>query len=103
MDANSTSFTSPLAIPQISNVNIPLHLEYVVDAISNASLWTVLWTVLAVAVVYDQSMFYPRSVASGRGVHVVGKSQENKYMWAGEGMGANGHHKTRGSRTEFGS
>lgn len=64
MDANSTSFTSPLANPQNGNVNIPLQLEYVVDAISHASLWTVLWTVLAVAVVYDQSMFYPRSIAA---------------------------------------
>lgn len=59
MDANSTTFTSPLASPQNGNINIPLQLEYVVDAISHASLWTVLWTALALAVAYDQSMFYP--------------------------------------------
>lgn len=64
MDTNSTSFSSPLASPQNVNVNIPVQLEYVVDAISHASFWTVLWTVLAVAVVYDQSMFYPQSIAA---------------------------------------
>lgn len=55
MDTNSTSFASPLANPQNGNLNIPVQLEYVVDAISHASIWTVLWTVLAIAVVYDQS------------------------------------------------
>lgn len=64
MDVNSTSFASPLASPQNGNVNIPLQLEYVVDAISHASLWTVLWTVVALAVAYDQSMFYPGSVST---------------------------------------
>ncbi|KAK2613750.1 hypothetical protein N8I77_000640 [Diaporthe amygdali] len=54
MDTNSTSFTSPLASPLNGNVNIPLQLEYVVDAISHASLWTVLWTCVALAVAYDQ-------------------------------------------------
>lgn len=59
MDTNSTSFASPLASPQNGNINIPLQLEYVVDAISHASVWTVLWTIVALAVAYDQSMFCP--------------------------------------------
>ncbi|KAK7734958.1 RNA polymerase C-22 sterol desaturase [Cytospora paraplurivora] len=54
MDANATSFTSPLANAQYGSINVPPQIEYVVDAISKASLWTVLWTLLAIAVAYDQ-------------------------------------------------
>ncbi|ROW02277.1 hypothetical protein VSDG_02578 [Cytospora chrysosperma] len=54
MDANATSFTSPLANAQHGSINVPPQLEYVVDAVSHASIWTVLWTLLAIAVVYDQ-------------------------------------------------
>lgn len=65
MDTNSTSFASPLASPQNGNINIPpLQLEYVVDAISHASVWTVLWTVVALAVAYDQSMFCPEPMTA---------------------------------------
>lgn len=55
MDANTTSFTSPLANAQYGSINVPPQIEYVVDAVSHASLWTVFWTLLAIAVVYDQS------------------------------------------------
>lgn len=55
MDPNTTSFTSPLANAQYGSINVPPQVEYVVDAISHASIWTVLWTLLALAVVYDQS------------------------------------------------
>lgn len=55
MDVNATSFTSPLANAQYGSINVPPQIEYVVDAISKASVWTVLWTLLAIAVVYDQS------------------------------------------------
>lgn len=102
MDANSTSFSSPLASPQNVNVNIPLQLEYVVDAISHASFWTVLWTVLAVAVVYDQSMFYPQSIAAKEACKWSEKSRK-VYKGAGGGEGSWGHCKTRGFRTEFSS
>lgn len=76
MDTNSTSFTSPLASPQNGNVNIPLQLEYVVDAISHASLWTVLWTAVAIAVAYDQSMFLPRIDYNEREVNMSGKPRK---------------------------
>jgi len=56
METNATSFASPLASARDGNVPIPPQIEYVVDAISNASLWTVTFTILAVLVAYDQSM-----------------------------------------------
>ncbi len=57
MDANATSFTSQLAQVRYAAVAVPSLLEPLVDAVSRASIWTVLFTLLAVAVVYDQSMF----------------------------------------------
>jgi C-22 sterol desaturase len=55
METNATSFVSPLASVQNGNLPIPPQIEYVVDAISNASLWTIAFTILAVLVAYDQS------------------------------------------------
>lgn len=54
MDTNSTGFTSPLASTKYGSVNIPPQLEYVVDAVTNASGWTIALTILAVLVAYDQ-------------------------------------------------
>jgi len=56
METNATSFASPLASVWDSNLPIPSQIEYVVDAISNASLWTIASTILVVLVAYDQSM-----------------------------------------------
>ncbi|KAL2132786.1 hypothetical protein VTI74DRAFT_3380 [Chaetomium olivicolor] len=52
MAANAT--TSPLATIKYGAANVAPQLEYVVDYVSNASAWTILATVLAVLVVYDQ-------------------------------------------------
>lgn len=58
MATNSTAFTSPLASVKYGPVNIPPQLEYVVDyvstTVSNASIWQIALTILAIAVVYDQ-------------------------------------------------
>lgn len=56
MAANATSFTSPLATVQYGAVNVPRQLEYVVGYVSNASTWTILATILATLVAYDQCM-----------------------------------------------
>lgn len=56
METNATSFASPLASVRDGNLLIPPQIEYIVDAIGNASLWTVAFTILAVLVAYDQSM-----------------------------------------------
>lgn len=56
MHPNTTSFTSPLASVNYGSINVPPQVEYVVDALSHVTFWTVFWTVLALAVVYDQRM-----------------------------------------------
>ncbi|KAK3939347.1 cytochrome P450 61 [Diplogelasinospora grovesii] len=50
---------SPLASARDGNLNLPIppQLGYVFDAISNAGPWTILFTVLAVLVAYDQIMY----------------------------------------------
>lgn len=55
MDTDAASFASPLASVRDDNLPIPPQVEYVVDT-SNASLWTIAFTILAVLVAYDQSM-----------------------------------------------
>lgn len=53
--ANSTGvFTSILASHKIGNVNVPPQLDVVLDTIANASVWTILATLIFVCVVYDQ-------------------------------------------------
>jgi C-22 sterol desaturase len=47
---------SPLASAHNGNLPVPPQVEYVLDAISNASFWTIAFTILAVAVAYDQGM-----------------------------------------------
>lgn len=56
MGTNGHSLTSPLASAGDGNLPIPPKIEYVVDAISDASLWTIAFTILAVLAAYDQSM-----------------------------------------------
>lgn len=55
MATNATAFASPLANANYGNMNLPPQVEYIVDAVSNVSFWTAIWTLLALAVVYDQS------------------------------------------------
>lgn len=58
---NITAFTSPLASANYGAINVPPQVELVVDALSRVSFWTVLWTALALAVVYDQRMLARRT------------------------------------------
>ena len=58
MDVNNTvssGFTSIIANSKYANVNIPPQIDYVVDIISNAGVWSVLLTIFLMCVVYDQS------------------------------------------------
>lgn len=57
MDSNTTTFTSVLANAnaKLGNVNIPPQVDYVIERVTNASAWTILFTLLAIAVAYDQS------------------------------------------------
>jgi C-22 sterol desaturase len=52
MAANAT--TSPLATIKFGAANVAPQLEYVIDYVANASTWSILATILAVLVVYDQ-------------------------------------------------
>jgi C-22 sterol desaturase len=54
MAANAT--TSPLATIKLGAASVAPQLEYVIDYVSNASTWSILATLLALAVVYDQCM-----------------------------------------------
>jgi len=58
MAANAT--TSPLATLKYGAANVAPQLELVVDYIANASTWSILATLLALAVVYDQCMSRPQ-------------------------------------------
>ncbi|KAI8655769.1 Hypothetical protein NCS54_01269600 [Fusarium falciforme] len=52
---NSTGgFTSVLANSKYANVGIPPQLDFVIDAVSNAGIWTWIATIVAICVVYDQ-------------------------------------------------
>lgn len=56
MDVNTTSFTSPLANANFGG-SVPPQVEFFLDALKGVTFWTGLWTVLALAVVYDQCRF----------------------------------------------
>lgn len=55
MAANATS--SPLASIKYGAVNVAPQLENVIDYVSQASTWSILATIFAILVVYDQCMF----------------------------------------------
>lgn len=57
MAANATSFTSPLADFKLAAGTLPPQVDYVLDTIANASVMTWVFTLLALAVAYDQSTF----------------------------------------------
>ncbi|KJZ78085.1 Cytochrome P450 61 [Hirsutella minnesotensis 3608] len=50
----SSAFTSVLANAKYAAVSVPPHFDYVYEAIATASPWTLLVTLLAMCVVYDQ-------------------------------------------------
>ncbi|KAK3192538.1 RNA polymerase C-22 sterol desaturase [Lecanicillium sp. MT-2017a] len=54
--ANSTAsgFTSVLASTKFAAAGLPPQIDYVIDTIASASMWTVVLTVLALCVAYDQ-------------------------------------------------
>ncbi|KAM5370561.1 hypothetical protein ACJZ2D_008494 [Fusarium nematophilum] len=60
VNATAEGFTSVLAGSKYANVGIPPQLDYVVETISNAGVWTWLFTLLAVCVVYDQISYIMR-------------------------------------------
>ncbi|KAH8681022.1 cytochrome P450 61 [Xylariales sp. PMI_506] len=53
MATNATGFTSPLA-ERFGAVSLPPQVDYVVDLVANASILTWVFTLLALAVAYDQ-------------------------------------------------
>ena len=54
MSVNATSFTSPLAQAEIPSANIASQVDYLRDLISNTGLSTWIFTLLVLAVAYDQ-------------------------------------------------
>ena len=54
MATNATAFTSPLASLKYGTVNVPPQVEYVVDAIAQASAWQIFFTIFGLLVAYDQ-------------------------------------------------
>lgn len=55
MEATATKFAWPLPAIWSSDVPVAPYIEYVVDAISNAGLWTIAFTILSALIAYDQS------------------------------------------------
>ena len=60
MASNATSFSSPLAQSVFPISSLPPQLNDAIDAVTNVSMATWFFTVLALAVVYDQGMFSSR-------------------------------------------
>jgi C-22 sterol desaturase len=58
---NSTSggFSSVLAGTKYANVALPPQVDYVIEAVSNAGVWTWVFTLIALCVAYDQSALLP--------------------------------------------
>ncbi|PYI11263.1 cytochrome P450 61 [Aspergillus sclerotiicarbonarius CBS 121057] len=57
MEVNAPSFASPLASVRAGHLSIPSQFDSVIDAVNNASPWTIAFTVLAILVAYDQVMY----------------------------------------------
>jgi C-22 sterol desaturase len=58
MSVNATSFTSPLAQAGFASGSLPPQVEYVLETVANASVWTWVFTLLAMAVAYDQISYW---------------------------------------------
>lgn len=52
--ANATLTSSIWTATKLGNVNIPPQIDSVIEAVTNASSWTITLTVLAILVAYDQ-------------------------------------------------
>ena len=61
MSVNATSFTSPLAQAEVPSANLASQVDYLRDLISNTGLSTWIFTILAIAVAYDQRESPPSS------------------------------------------
>lgn len=61
MATNATSFSSPLAETIFPIANLPPQLVGAIDAVTSAGLATWFFTILALAVAYDQGMFLATS------------------------------------------
>lgn len=73
MESNS-SFTSVLAGSKYAGVPVPPQVDYVVEAVVNSGPWTILFTVLAILVAYDQIMYIVRKGS------IVGPSWKLPFM-----------------------
>ncbi|KEZ40985.1 Cytochrome P450 61 [Scedosporium apiospermum] len=73
MESNS-NFTSVLASAKYGGVPVPPQVDYVVDAVVNSGPWTILFTVLAILVAYDQIMYIVRKGS------IVGPSWKLPFM-----------------------
>ncbi|KAI1412196.1 cytochrome P450 61 [Hypoxylon sp. FL1857] len=58
MAANATSFSSPLADFKLAAGNLPPQVDYVLDTIANATAMQWTFTLLAIAVAYDQISYF---------------------------------------------
>lgn len=64
MATNATSFTSPLA-DKFAAVSLPPQVDYVIEKVASAGILTWFFTLLALAVVYDQSTYFSQHCAIG--------------------------------------
>ena len=70
-NVSSSAFSSMLASSKYGGVALPPQIDYVLDTVSNASIWTILLTLLAVCVAYDQSMLpYPQRLSKNCVCHM---------------------------------
>ncbi|RYP03705.1 hypothetical protein DL764_004966 [Monosporascus ibericus] len=58
MSSNATDFASPLAHAGLAGGNLPPQVDHVLDVVSNATISTWLFTLLAIAVAYDQVSYW---------------------------------------------
>lgn len=65
VNATSSGFSSVLAGTKYANVALPPQVEYVIEAVSNAGVWTWVFTFIALCVAYDQSMLFRYQATQG--------------------------------------
>ncbi|CAI4216974.1 unnamed protein product [Parascedosporium putredinis] len=57
---SDSNFTSVLPGSRYAGVYVPSQVDYVVEAVANSGPWTILFTLLAILVAYDQVMYIVR-------------------------------------------
>lgn len=62
VNSTASGFSSVLAGTKYANVNLPPQIDYVIEAVSNAGVWTWVITFIALCVAYDQSMCHSASL-----------------------------------------